>query len=375
MISYIIFLVVIIILYGVSNFTKARALNSVEIRREIDKKVVTVGESFKLKIVIENHKRMPVFFLNISEMIPLEVKENKGAHIVYQSRYASISNNFSISSYERVKKSFKLHVDKRGVYRFKKMQLSVGDIFGFSTEEKEVYLSREIVVAPAIRSLDNLTINGISVQGEQIIRRWLFKDYMYIKGIREYSSGDRMKDVNWKYSARLGSLMVKEYDNTHDTNIIVILDMDKFASISDFQGAEQAIELVASLASASIAQGIPVGMWTNAHIVGYHSDSNNDAVDPSLNSLSLILELCGRADTLSRMSLNEYLTSKINILDRNSTYVIVSSFLDLQTMNLLKKAQHLGYIFKIVDASKYHSIPEISGVEKYSMARRMESEN
>ncbi|MDT8717443.1 DUF58 domain-containing protein [Clostridium sp. 19966] len=375
MVTYIIFLIVVLILYGISYFTKTKGLNSVEISREIDKKVVTSGEVFKMKIVIENNKKLPVFFLNISEVVPLELKESKGAHIVYQSNFANIINNFSISSYERVKKTFKLHIDRRGVYRFKKMQISVGDIFGFSTEDHEVYSSKEIVVAPYIRELDNLKINGTSIQGDNIIRRWMYKDYLYIKGIREYSAGDRMKDVNWKYSARLGNLMVKEYDYTHDTNIIIILDMDKYIVNSDFQGAEEAIELAASLSNASIAQGIPVGMWTNAHIVGYHIDSNNDTIEPSLNSLNSILELCGRADVRSRINFYEYLNHKINILDRNTTYIIVTSCLDLESINLLKRAQHSGYMFKIVDASKDNSVDYIAGIEKYSIVRRNKDED
>ena len=55
-------------------------------------------------------------------------------------------------------------------------------------------------------------------------RRDYTEDLSSIHEIRDWRDGDAMKRVHWKLTARMGTLMVKEFDSTQRDEISVILD-------------------------------------------------------------------------------------------------------------------------------------------------------
>lgn len=123
--------------------------------------------------------------------------------------------------------------------------------------------------------------------GDNVIKRWIHTDPLYIKGIRDYRSEDRFKDIHWKSSLKSDKLIVKEYDFTSDREIVVIVNVqcaeNAWLSV-DRNRIEAIIGLAASLCYKCLNMGSRTGMWTNAKLTSLCNNFKKE-VYPSLNSL------------------------------------------------------------------------------------------
>jgi uncharacterized protein (DUF58 family) len=336
------------------------------LRRETDKLAVNEGEEFKISIIIENNKWLPISFLLLKEKIPSNVE-----FILDESfnRYAEFNyhvTRYNINWFERIIRSYGYRAHKRGTYLLKEIEVSIGDIFGFFSEDKIIDDFLEILVYPKLVDLKKLQFSTTSLYGDNIIRRWIYKDPVYIKGIREYNVEDRMKDIHWKSSLKMNKLMVKDYDYTSEMELMVIVDVqcgDPYWQSIVANDIERAISVGASLVRQSLKEGISAGMITNSQLMSY-GNSFSKGVKPSLNSMKDIMELCARIDYTPRLSFNEFLKQEGKYFNKNTTYLVISSYLNDQSASLLSKLRRTGFLIKLVDVSSKHNLPQIDGIEK-----------
>lgn len=80
--------------------------------------------------------------------------------------------------------------------------------------------------------------------------------------VRPYRTGDNVRDVHWRASARTGELLVKEFDqvDAHELLLVLDLDMRVHAGEGPRHTLEYAVEICASLAASAIARGQAVGL-------------------------------------------------------------------------------------------------------------------
>lgn len=366
MTGYFIFIFVALILVLFAEITREKGFDNLSIKREASKKTLVEGEELKVTVIVENNKRLPVSFLLVKESIPKNMElciEGEGSQSFENDYHIG---KFNVLWYERVKRSYLLKAKKRGTYLLKDMDATVGDIMGFYTKDKAYDDYIELLVYPRLLSFDNMEFNTTSLYGDNIIKRWIYKDPLYIKGIREYSVEDRMKDIHWKSSLKMNKLMVKEYDFTSEMEFVIILNVqcgDPYWYYINDDATEKGVRLAASIAQKAIAEGMPTGMWTNAQILGY-SGNFKDEVSPSINSFKDILELCARVDFSPRIKFEEYLISKRKNFNRNCTYIIVTPYLNEDSINVISKLKRSGVLMKIIDISDTGDIPAINGIEK-----------
>ncbi len=72
--------------------------------------------------------------------------------------------------------------------------------------------------------------------------------------IREYAAGDSRRNVHWKSTAKVGKLMVREYEETLRSRIAVLLSMDE-QDYADPDEVELAVSVAASVAVQGVRQG------------------------------------------------------------------------------------------------------------------------
>lgn len=364
--GYFIFIFIVLVFATVGETTRKRALDKLEIKRECSKYILNPGEEFKMTTVVENKKWLPVSFLYIEEQIPAEIQ--RGTNEVHELRgaYKYYVNSYSISWYERLSRTYNARINRRGVYLLRNMNISVGDVFGFAYESSQLDDVQEIVVYPEVKPINSILIENNSLQGESIIKRWIYKDPLYIKGIREYNIEDRMKDIHWKSSLRMNKLMVKDYDHTSERELVIIVNVqagDPYWSYVDNKSTERNVEIAASISHQAVSEGIPVGLWTNAQVINYKGNFKN-GVMPSLNSLRGIMELCARIDHTCRFELYKYINQKSKEFNKNTVYVFVTSFLNDEAIGVLQKLRRIGFIIKLIDTSEEGNLPELQGIEK-----------
>lgn len=119
-----------------------------------------------------------------------------------------------------------VRIGQRGRYVLEPLQLIGGDLLGLKEQSRTERGFHELVVPPRecdLPELDGLMggfLGGISVN------RYLYEDPILTAGYREYTSGDPMRAISWKQSARGRGLMVKKFDYTTEPRVVVLVHAD-----------------------------------------------------------------------------------------------------------------------------------------------------
>lgn len=353
---FLVFLIIVIISYKFAKSIQNNGFKNLDVYRESKNRCVTEGENFEITIVLENKKKKPLSFVLVTEKIPIEV---------FNREYDNVTQ-YHLEGYQRIKKTYIIPTSKRGVYLFKEIKVVIGDIFGFFTVEKKIEDYLEFVIYPKVKNMNNLKFESTSQQGDSIIKRWIFKDPLSVKGIREYAYGDRMKDIHWKSTLKMNKLMVKEYDFTSEKEFVTILNVQcgkTYWICSNKSSVDKGVDVALSISDSAIKQGIKTALWTNATIRNY---SNKSIKGMTISSMSLkpILELCARMYYMPKLSFSDFLKQQLSKFKPNKTYVIVTSFLSKEDVNLLLGLKNNGISLKIIDVSNDENLPSIRGIEK-----------
>lgn len=364
--GYIVFIIVGLGLIYLAKITRIKGFENLNIKRVIEKNMVKIGEEFKITTVIENNKFLPISFLILKEYMPKSIEYISSFKVSKAENDFVYESNYTIGSHERVKRTYKVVANKRGTYMINDMECNIGDIFGLSYNNKEIKDPKEILVYPKEININKIVFNNKGLQGDVIIKRWIYEDPLFIKGVRDYTPESRMKDVHWKASSRLGKLMVKEYDHTSDMqfNIILNVQCGKLCWQSiNMKLIEKSIEVAAALAKGILVNGIPVGIDTNAMLTSFDGKCKFK-IEPSLNSLEKILQFCARVGYDAQIPLYEYLKRNVKNFSTNSTYILITSYLDEECENMLSKLARSGYSIKVIDMTINKNLNPIRGIER-----------
>ncbi|MGB8470422.1 MAG: DUF58 domain-containing protein [Candidatus Sulfotelmatobacter sp.] len=135
--------------------------------------------------------------------------------------------------------------DRRGRYRESSFGVATRFPFAFLTKTRDVALEREILVYPPVEPPDELFEILPLVRGE-------WESFVRGRGsdlyrIREYKPEDSARHVDWKATAKSGSLKVREFSREDERKLCIVFDNPAAGLISG-PAYEQAVNLAASLA-------------------------------------------------------------------------------------------------------------------------------
>jgi uncharacterized protein (DUF58 family) len=138
-----------------------------------------------------------------------------------------------------------LKFDQRGRFHDDSFGLATRFPFAFFTKTRHVALRREVLVYPRIEPTDELFQILPLVRGE-------WESFVRGRGsdlyrIREYLPEDSARHVDWKATAKSGSLKVREFAREDERKLCIVFDNPQTGSISEFS-YEKAVDLAASLA-------------------------------------------------------------------------------------------------------------------------------
>jgi uncharacterized protein (DUF58 family) len=138
-----------------------------------------------------------------------------------------------------------LNFERRGRYREDRFGLATRFPFAFLTKTRHISLSREILVYPRIEATDELFEILPLIRGE-------WSSFVRGRGldlyrIREYLPEDSARHVDWKATAKSGSLKVREFAREDERKLSIIFDNPEPGMLSE-TAYEKAVNLSASLA-------------------------------------------------------------------------------------------------------------------------------
>jgi uncharacterized protein (DUF58 family) len=138
-----------------------------------------------------------------------------------------------------------LKFEQRGRYREDSFGLATRFPFAFLTKTRHVSLPREVLVYPRIEQTDGFFEILPLVRGE-------WESFVRGRGsdlyrIREYMPEDSARHVDWKATAKSGSLKVREFAREDERQLCIVFDNPGAGLISE-NTYERAVNLAASLA-------------------------------------------------------------------------------------------------------------------------------
>jgi uncharacterized protein (DUF58 family) len=204
-----------------------------------------------------------------------------------------------IPSRGALKADLALSFARRGRYKEESFGLASGFPFAFLTKTRHVHLVREIVVYPSVQRANDHTELFSAIAGE-------FESFLRGSGnelhrLREYLPEDSVRHVDWKATAKTGSLKVREFSREDNRRLRIILDNPPPGTLSA-KKYEEAVAITASLAWHFTGQDIQASYVTQE----YNGEADTHAflgflatVEPTRSPSSLDnLELSGEYNVI-----------------------------------------------------------------------------
>jgi uncharacterized protein (DUF58 family) len=138
-----------------------------------------------------------------------------------------------------------LNFPKRGLYSQETFGLRTRFPFSFLVKTRRVRLARELIVYPSVEATDEALEVLPMITGEfaSSVRGRGFDLYR----IREYVPEDSARHVDWKATARSGSLKIREFTREDERRLRIVFD-NPVAGMLSSDEYERTVELTASLA-------------------------------------------------------------------------------------------------------------------------------
>jgi uncharacterized protein (DUF58 family) len=169
----------------------------------------------------------------------------------------------SIPGGATVEETVEVLFPRRGTYRENGFACSTGFPFGFLEKAARVTLLRETVVYPPIHPQPGFEDLLMGIAGEiESHYRGLGKDFYRI---RPYEAFESARHVDWKATAHVGALQVREFAREQERRVEVFLDRSTPHSLDAW--FEHAIDCCAFLAWRLSAEGASIHFRSNGYSV------------------------------------------------------------------------------------------------------------
>jgi uncharacterized protein (DUF58 family) len=145
----------------------------------------------------------------------------------------------------------------RGRHRFAPVRLSIADPFGLAEAGLSLEEQQALVVYPRLTELEQLFFDGGA--GPEHGRRLLLRRPVgfELHSVRDYQQGESLRRVHWPSTARRGSLMVKELEDSPRDEVAVLLDGDPTAvtGVPPNSSFDAAVRVAGSILLAQLRRG------------------------------------------------------------------------------------------------------------------------
>lgn len=365
---------------GVARLWSRYALQRVEYQRRLSSDRVFFGESLTFDTTITNRKFLPLPWLRIEEETPEDVKFLKGKlSASYKVKRQVLSSFLSLGWYHRVTRRYPVQCLKRGIYSFGPVTISSGDPFGFFRKKVELDAEDRLLVYPRIVPLEELGIPSRHPFGDLRIRRHLFEDPVQVMTTRDYVSGDPMKNIHWKATARMQRLQSRVFEHTTTMDMALFLDTRTVADTNywsmispDF--LETGVIAAAAIASFSLNNGYKIGFYANEY---YEYSDHLMRLPPSNHpdQLKGILEALAQVKGMSSLAAEKLLDREARQISWETTIVMVTAVPTSELIASLKRFQRAGRRVAVVLIGSTAPDIKMDGILVYRVSEEVYRKN
>jgi uncharacterized protein (DUF58 family) len=304
------------------------------------------GEETEVWVEIANAKPLPLAWLKAEDEFPSEFTVHHH-ELGYSSkpRRRTLVNLLSLRWYERVRRRYRLTADRRGAFEFGPVRLASGDLFGFRTRFADLEQSHTVLVYPRLVALERLGLRAARPSGNYGAERRLVADPLRLAGARDYQSGDSLRHVHWKATARRGSLQTKVFDPGASRPLVLFLNSQTMQRAHEGVVGdlfETAIVAAAAIAWAGLDAHHAVGLFTNGGVKGAE---RRPRLLPSRQPEQFvrILETLAQLTFFSFLSFDELLRAEASRLPYGATLIAISAIVGEPLLSALLDLRAAGH--------------------------------
>ncbi len=240
--------------YLLARWWTGRSLPRLQVRRRFNDHIF-LGETVGVALEIENGSWAPVPWLRCEETPPSALATG-----------AALRQVIALRPKEHVHLSYELLGRRRGYYQIGPAIFSTGDLFGFAKSAGRQEQEDHLTVYPRVIPLSQVDLTSRSPHGTIKSQQPIFADPARPIGKRPYIPGDPWRSIDWKSTARAGSLQVKKHEPAVSLTSVIFLDLNVNAYGRQLRvsASEWAIVLAASLANYLVERRQAVGLACNS---------------------------------------------------------------------------------------------------------------
>ncbi|QAA34597.1 DUF58 domain-containing protein [Clostridium manihotivorum] len=213
----------------------------------------TCGEKEYIDTMVKNNTIFILPYCNITNEGIAKIKKN----------YSGDAVTLSVNEHRII--SEELIYICRGKFDLGTYEVELKDLFGIFSLTYKIEGKKQIKIFPRVYD-----VSGMSIRGSDIIENTLSvvtskEDPHSTKDMRKYREGDSLKRINWKVSAKLNDLYVRNFDTVSGEEFNIFIDMNQSNYLLDPYGKneEMLMDFSASLIYSFLKRSISTRLFVN----------------------------------------------------------------------------------------------------------------
>jgi uncharacterized protein (DUF58 family) len=222
--------------------------NKLSLRREMRFGWAQVGDRLEERFTVTNWGNLPALWI--------ELEDHSDLPDYFPNRVTGVGG--------QSKNSWRTEgaCTRRGLFSLGPTSVRTADPLGFYSVCLHDPTCVTLMVLPPVVPLPFIEVAAGGRSGEGRPRPNAPEPTVGVATVRPYQSGDALRWIHWRTSARKDDLFVKLFDNTPSSDWWILLDMDKKVRVGEGQDSteEHSVVLAASLADRGLNLDRAVGL-------------------------------------------------------------------------------------------------------------------
>ncbi|QNA42733.1 DUF58 domain-containing protein [Lacibacter sediminis] len=294
---------------------------------------------------LSNGDNNPVH-IQLQNLYPFPVKAEVIDELPMQFQQRDFSMKLNLKAGESRELSYQLRPTERGEYHFGKVQVFIRSLLGFVERR---FIGAEDVMAPVYPSFIRMRqyqLHAEAAQTKESGNRRLRKigHSMEFEQVKEYVQGDDVRTLNWKATARKGSLMVNSYTDEKSQQVYCVIDKGRLMKMpfNDLTLLDHAVNASLVMCNVALHRQDKFGLMTFSNKMG-----SVLAADRKPVQLEKVLQLLYNQQTAFLESDFELLYTRVRAtVKQRSLIILFTNFESLAGMQ-----RQMQYLKRI---AKYH---------------------
>ena len=270
---------------------------------------------------------------------------------------------FSLLPKKVLKKEFAFHCKYRGIYEVGIKEMYFEDLIGIIRFTIPINGQFQLTVMPALVKLEKLYFAKKTVDESETPSQIMSQQINEMSDIREFRTGDSLKKVHWKVSAKANQLMVKNFVNTMNSAVNILFDLTPLDIGLEHRLAveDKMIEVLYAISHYYAERNYPVILTSYA----------SQMVEIKFNSLTTFNKQCYpfllQTNFESSMRNDELVDLFLRKAPLQSELFVLTCVLTPDLLERLQDTQLVGFDVKVI-----YIIPDDSGpTGKYAVRQEM----